>query len=95
MSKLEKHEPVITGGSAGRIQAAMCANRHRQIDGVKAVRVEVVDCLWVDQINRLLQEEGGQAQICFQEGFCGYQSCPCCYTDIKEEEIADIRLQVP
>ena len=33
----------------------------RQIDGVKSVHVEVVDCLWADQINRLLQEEGGQA----------------------------------
>jgi len=75
MSKLEKHEPVITGGSAGDIQAAICAKRHRQIDGLKAVCVEVVDCLSVDQINRLLQEEGGQAKTCFREGPNAHQPC--------------------
>lgn len=31
----------------------------REIEGVKSIYMEVVDCLWADQINRLLQEEGG------------------------------------
>jgi metal-sulfur cluster biosynthetic enzyme len=31
----------------------------REIEGVKSICMEVVDCLWADQINRLLQEEGG------------------------------------
>lgn len=33
----------------------------RQIEGVKSIHIEVVDCLWADQINQLLREEGGYA----------------------------------
>ena len=33
----------------------------RQVEGVKSVHLEVVDCLWADQINQLLKEEGGSA----------------------------------
>ena len=29
----------------------------QQIEGVKSIHVEVVDCLWADQINQLLREE--------------------------------------
>lgn len=33
----------------------------REIEGVKSIDIEVVDCMWADQINQLLREEGGCA----------------------------------
>jgi len=33
----------------------------REIEGVKSIDMEVVDCIWADQINELLREEGGLA----------------------------------
>lgn len=30
----------------------------QEVEGVKGLHLEVVDCLWADQINQLLREEG-------------------------------------
>lgn len=33
----------------------------REIEGVKSIDIEVVDCLWADQINQVLREQEGCA----------------------------------
>jgi NADH oxidase (H2O2-forming) len=40
MSKVEKHELVIIGGSAAGVQAAICAKRHQGLDDVLVIRRE-------------------------------------------------------
>jgi len=40
MANMEKHELVVVGGSAGGIQAAICAKRHQGLDDVLVIRRE-------------------------------------------------------
>ena len=32
----------------------------QEVEGVNGLHLEVVDCLWAEQINQVLREEGGQ-----------------------------------